>query len=137
MSTLTVYHLDGDRFAVCVRDHLFTVDQPFADGGDDSGPTPLELFVGSLTSCVAHHARRYLALHCLPSAGLTVSAEYVTGSHPARVTDVRLEVLLPDGIPAEHRDRVLAVASRCTVHNSLATPPVVTMALAGVPVGTG
>jgi hypothetical protein len=36
MSSMTVRHLDGDRFAIGVRDHLITVDQPLADGGADT-----------------------------------------------------------------------------------------------------
>jgi uncharacterized OsmC-like protein len=52
MSTLTTWHLDGDRFAISIRDHMITVDQPVADGGQDTAPTPTELFVASLASCV-------------------------------------------------------------------------------------
>ena len=40
MSTITVRHLDGDRFAIAIRDHTLTVDQPVADGGTDTAPTP-------------------------------------------------------------------------------------------------
>jgi hypothetical protein len=61
MGTMTVWHLNGDRFAIGVRDHMLTVDQPLADGGEDTAPTPTELLVASLASCVAFYARRYLA----------------------------------------------------------------------------
>jgi uncharacterized OsmC-like protein len=136
MSTVTVHHLDGDRFAVIVRDHLFTVDQPLDDGGEDTAPTPVELFVGSLTACIAHYARRYLARHYLPTSGLTVTAEYDAGGSPVRVGEIAVDIRLPDGVPAERRDALLAVASRCTVHNTLANPPAVTIAL-GAPLGVG
>jgi hypothetical protein len=43
-------------------------------------------------------------------------------------------ITVPNGVPADRRDALLAVASHCTVHNSLTTPPYVTMALAGTPV---
>ena len=134
---MTVRHLDGDRFAIDVRDHRLTVDQPLDDGGQDTGATPTELFVASLASCVAHYARGYLARHKLPTAGLAVTAEYTMGPRPPRVTDIRVDVDVPDGVPAERLGGLLAVASHCTVHNTLAHPPAITVALAGLSGGPG
>ena len=130
MSTITAWHLDGDRFAVGARDHLFNVDQPIADGGEDTAPTPTELFVAGLVSCVAFYARRYLTRHGLPSEGLRVTGDYDLAPRPARVTAVRIDITLPDGVPEDRRDALLAVASHCTVHNSLTSPPEVTVQLA-------
>jgi putative redox protein len=39
------------------------------------------------------------------------------------VTNIRVDIQLPDGIPAERLDALLAVPSHCTVHNTLADPP--------------
>lgn len=130
MGTLGVRHVDGDRFEIDVRGHLVAVDQPVEDGGADSAPTPTELFVAGLASCVAFYARRYLVRHDLPVEGLAVRSDFEMGSRPARVASIRVEVSLPDGVPAERRDALLAVASHCTVHNSLDQPPRVTVELA-------
>lgn len=127
---LTVTHLDGDRFAVAIRDHVIHVDQPEADGGTDTAPTPAELFVASLASCVAFYARRYLRRHGLPEDGLRVTADTETGSGPARITTMSLVVTVPPGVPEEKRAALLAVASHCTVHNTLRQPPEVTVTLA-------
>lgn len=129
MNTITAWHLDGDRFAVGARDHLFAVDQPVADGGADTAPTPTELFVAGLVSCVAFYARRYLARHNLPTNGMRVAGDYDLALRPARVSGVRIDITLPAGVPAERGEALLAVASHCTVHNSLTTPPDVTVAL--------
>ncbi len=50
----------GDRFDINVRGHVIRNDQPVGDGGENTGPTPTELFIASLASCVAFYARRYL-----------------------------------------------------------------------------
>jgi putative redox protein len=134
VGTMTTWHLGGDRFAIGIRDHVITVDQPVADGGQDTAPTPTELFVASLASCVGFYARRYLARHHLPTAGLAVSADYTLGSRPARVTSVGVDIHVPEGIPAERFNALLAVASHCTVHNTLTDPPEVTVAVAAQPV---
>jgi putative redox protein len=121
--TVCVKHLAGDRFEVSVRQHRLEVDQPIDDGGEDSAPTPTELFVASLASCVGFYARRFLHRHGLPTEGLAVEAHYEMGSRPARVSAITLVVRVPEGVPDERRDALLAVASHCTVHNTLADPP--------------
>jgi uncharacterized OsmC-like protein len=107
---------------------MVTVDQPLADGGEDTAPTPTELLIASLASCVAFYARRYLARHRLPTDGLSVTADYTMGTRPARVADVRVDIQVPDGVPTERLDALLAVASHCTVHNTLTDQPTVTIA---------
>jgi putative redox protein len=135
VGTMTVDHLDGDRFAIAIRDHVVQTDQPVSDGGCDSAPTPTELFVAGLASCVAFYARRYLSRHGLSAVGLRVTAEYTTGARPARVDGIRISVHPPDNVPAARREALLAVASHCTVHNTLAEPPEVTVELASALAG--
>jgi uncharacterized OsmC-like protein len=120
---MRVRHLGDDRFAIDVRGHTLTVDQPLPDGGQDTAPTPTELFVAGLASCVAHYARRFLARHDIDSTGLEVACEYAVGGRPARVNDLTIRITPPAALPAERRDAFLAVASHCTLHNTLADPP--------------
>lgn len=127
---LHVRHLDGERFEISVRQHSLTVDQPREDGGEDSAPTPTELLLAALASCVAYYARRFLVRHDLSTEGLSVQVVYEMGARPARVAQVRLLLHVPAGLPDDRRDALLAVASHCTVHNTLRQPPAVRIELA-------
>jgi LmbE family N-acetylglucosaminyl deacetylase/uncharacterized OsmC-like protein len=127
---LRVEHRGGDQFDIDVRGHVITVDQPVAAGGDDTAPTPTELFIASLASCIAFYARRYLARHDLQTEGLAVEATFEMGKKPARVSRIDVRLILPAGVPPERRDPLLAVASHCTVHNSLTTTPEISITLA-------
>jgi len=126
---MLVTHDAGDRFAIEIRGHTVVVDQPEALGGDDEGPTPTELFVASLASCVGFYARRYLARHRLDATGLRVEVAWDMATKPARVGEVTMRVVVPAGVPAERRAGLLAQASHCTVHNSLHQPPEVAIEL--------
>lgn len=134
MSTVNVHYLEGERLAIGIRDHLLTVDQPFSAGGEDVGPTPTELFVGSLAACVGHYAQSYLRRHHLPNAGLGVVADFELAEHPMRVGSIRLRIELPEGISPERRAGLLAVASHCTVHNTLEQGVPVLVELVDLPV---
>jgi putative redox protein len=126
---VTVRHAGGDAYAITVRGYTILVDQPEADGGQDAAATPTELLVSSLASCVAFYAGRYLLRHGLDRSGLEVTAEFTMASdRPARVGDVRLRISAP-GVPPWRRDALLAVASHCTVHNTLRQQPGVSLDL--------
>lgn len=127
---VTVSHLSGDAYHIMTRGHSVFVDQPVADGGQDAAATPTELLVASLASCVAFYAGRYLTRHGLDRTGLAVTAEFaMAADRPARVASVRLQISAP-GLPEQRRDAMLAVASHCTVHNTLRQEPSVSIELA-------
>jgi uncharacterized OsmC-like protein len=126
---MSVTHLGGDQFEIAVRGHRIRVDQPETMGGEDSGPTPTELFVASLASCSAFYARRYLARHELPVEGLRVETSYVMGSSPSRVTSFDVRVHLPAGVPESRHPALLAMINHCTVHSTLTHEPDVTISL--------
>lgn len=130
-----VRHLGGDRFAVAVRHHTVLVDQPLDIGGTDTAPTPTELFIAGLASCVAFYARRYAARHHVPPDGLEVAVGYELGGRPARVSRISIVVTPPAALPAARRDAFLAVASHCTVHNTLTEPPTIAVTLTADAVG--
>lgn len=129
MNSLTVRHLGGDEFAIDVRGHTVLVDQPVEDGGNDAAPTPTELFLAGLASCVAFYARRYLARREIATEGFAVSMKYEMGSRPARVATARVVLTPPPSLPTERLAAFLAVASHCTVHNTLAHPPLIEVVL--------
>ena len=128
-ATMRVDHRSGYQFDISIRDHVVTVDQPVDAGGDDVGPTPTELFVAGLGSCVAFYARRYLRRHRLDESGLSVDVTYRMGSKPARVAEVDVRINLPEDFPPARREALLAVAGHCTVHNSITTAPEITVRL--------
>lgn len=120
----------GDSFLITTRGHSVLVDQPTADGGMDAAATPTELMVSALASCVAFYASRYLRRHQLDPAGMRVRADFaMAGDRPARIGAVSLVVGVPGGMPEHRRKALLAVASHCTVHNTLEQPPAISIML--------
>lgn len=127
---MEVSFLDGESYEIMVRGHRIVVDQPAEAGGDDTAPTPTELFVASLASCIAFYAGRYLTRHGCDRTGLTVSTSFeLATDRPARVSRVRISVKVPTDLPADRWPALAAVVQHCTVHNSLHIPPDVTIDL--------
>jgi uncharacterized OsmC-like protein len=125
-----VNFLDGETYEIGMRKHRVLVDQPERHGGADQAPTPTELFVGSLAACVAFYAGRYITRHGYGRDGLHVHADFAMSTdRPVRVTSIRITLRPPADLPAERIPALLAVASHCTVHNSITTEPDITITL--------
>lgn len=120
---LTVVWISGDRHRVTVRDHDILVDQPGCDGGDDAGPTPVELFVASLASCISHYARRGLG-PLGPGPGVRCNWT-MSDTAPWRVATIDVDVHLPEGTSAARLAAVERAIAHCTVHNTLIDLPAI------------
>ena len=130
MNGFVVVPEGGDRYRVEIRAHEIVVDQPFDDGGEDTGPTPTELFVSGLAACVAFFGGRFLARHGVDPEGFLVEGEFTfAGDRPSRVERITLDVQAPYALPQERWAAFRAVLEHCTVHNSLRQVPEVRLAI--------
>jgi uncharacterized OsmC-like protein len=125
---LVVSYAGGDRFDIAIGQHRITVDQPVSMGGNDEGPTPTELFLASLVSCMGFFAQRFLRKNGVDPMGLTLEATMRGADRPHRVGSVDISV----HVPAEGStltDAVRRVMDHCTVHNTLLAPPEVNVVI--------
>jgi uncharacterized OsmC-like protein len=127
---MEVSFVSGEAYEIAVRGHRIVVDQPEAAGGGDAAPTPTELLVASLASCVAFYAGRYLTRHGYDRTGMTVTADFdMAADRPARVSAIRISIKAPTDLPERRLPAFLAVARGCTVHNTLHQAPEVDIEL--------
>jgi len=124
MTQMEVTYIDGESYEIAIRSHRVVVAQPTETGGGDVAPTPTELFVASVASCVAFYAGRYLTRHGYRRTGLSVSARFeFAPDRPSRVGEITMEVKVPSDLPESRWPALEAVAGHCTVHNTMNNPP--------------
>ena len=120
---LLVSHQRGTRYDIVSGTHRIVTDQPVEDGGEDAGVSPVELFIGSVASCVAYFVGRFCMRHGIAQDGLCVEAEWDMVENPHRVGHIGLSIHLSHPLTPELKDRLLKVAHGCTVHHSLTIAP--------------
>ena len=55
--TVTTTLVDGPMAQTPIGDHDFILDQPVAAGGTDKGPTPIDAFLSTISSCLGTISR--------------------------------------------------------------------------------
>jgi uncharacterized OsmC-like protein len=90
-----VAHEGGATFAAQVRSHHILVDQPEGAGGEDAGPTPLELLAASLGSYTALYVQQFCHSRGLSYEGMRVEVDSRGASSPGRIGELALRVHVP------------------------------------------
>ncbi len=116
---IVVTHEKGLAFAAQVRGHQVRVDQPERGGGDDSAPSPIELLAVSLGTCVALYVQQFCYTRALPYEGMRVEVETVGATHPNRIGEFAVRVVLPTELPPHYAEMIDRVARSCPAHNTL------------------
>ena len=118
----------GFRIELETRGHRLTADEPLPLGGTDAGPTPYELLLAALGSCSAMTIRMYADRKGWPLEEVVVLLRQGRPHEPdceSCATDAvgvgRIErrVELTGPLSAEQRARLLQIADRCPVKQTL------------------
>ncbi len=128
--SVTVSETGQGKFQQAIRAgrHTLIADEPMAQGGDDSGPTPYDLVLAGLGACTAMTLRLYADHKGLPLERVSVTLKHAR-IHAADCEDCetkegkidRIERLLTltGNLDDAQRKRLLEIADKCPVHRTL------------------
>ena len=110
---------------VRLGDHDLVFDQPSTvAGGEDRGPSPLDVLVVSVGACAHYFAAAYLHARGLPTADLTVEVDAEKDQVPApRIGRLGLKVRVPAGLSAQQLTGIERAIRRCPAYGTLVNPP--------------
>jgi putative redox protein len=118
----------GFRTEITAGPHRYFADEPIPLGGTGTGPTPYELLLGALGSCMAMTLRMYADRKRWPLHGVRIHLRSERAHEPDCERCETEEVGLPrvarrielDGpLSDEQRDRLHQIADRCPVKQTL------------------
>ncbi len=112
----------GRRVDASVRGHVIHTDQPLDNGGDDTAPSPFELFLGSLATCAGIFVQGFCATRGLDSRDIRVLVRPSYGEDGG-LAKVALELELPSGFPAKYEGALVRVVDQCSVKRAILAQP--------------
>ncbi len=98
-------------------------DQPEKNGGENSAPSPFDLFLMSLGTCAGFFALRFCQQRDLPVAGLRMTLDSSRNAETKRLDSVTITLHLPEGFPEKYREAILRATDQCAVKKALLDPP--------------
>ena len=104
------------KHVVHVRQHELAVDEPPANGGEDLGITPHEVYDSALGACKALTVLWYARRKQIPLEDVEVSVERDDSQERQGVYRLRTTLRLGGALSDAQRQELLAVAGRCPLH---------------------
>ncbi len=132
MTAVTVWTDEGLRTVAQAGHHIWNADEPESDGGTDTAPSPTEMLLGALGSCMVMTVHMYANRKGWPLDKVEVNLElerYSAADYPAYqgeakfVSEIREHVTVyGDELTDEQHTRLHDIASKCPVRRVLANP---------------
>ena len=103
---------------VSIRQFQLMADEPTSNGGNDAGPTPFEWILAGLGSCQAMTIKMYAERKGWKLETVVVDLSHAVQDHQHII---QVELGLMGDLDDAQRQRLLAIAGRCPVHQLLTT----------------
>ena len=119
----------GSKVETTVRGFKISTDQPIKAGGENSAPSPFELFLASIGTCAGYYVAAFCQARGIPTADIGLTQTMLKNESTHLVEKIQLELSLPPDFPEKYRDAVVKAAEACTVKKHLASPPAISVSI--------
>jgi ribosomal protein S12 methylthiotransferase accessory factor len=115
--------LDGGRRVTAhVGNHQIHTDQPLNNGGEDTAPSPYDVFLASIGACAGVFVQGFCAARGIDFTGIQIREwPRYDGRGVLRAVELALE--LPANFPQRYHEALLRVVEQCTVERAIAAGP--------------
>lgn len=126
-TTVSVVESGNGPYAqfVSVGHHVLGADEPETLGGRDMGPSPYEYLLAGLGACTAMTLRMYAARHAWPLERISIELRHDKVATPAssqKIDEFERVITLEGRLTDEQRTRLLEIAEKCPVSQTLRRP---------------
>ncbi len=105
------------------KDFVIKTDQPQKAGGDNSAPSPFDLFLASVATCAGFYVKSFCQQRNLPEEGIRIIQKMHRDPDKRMISKVEIDILLPDGFPDKYKTSLIKAAEACTVKKHIADAP--------------
>lgn len=113
----------GKRVQASYKGFIINTDQPEAVGGENSAPSPFDLFLSSIGTCAGFYVLNFCQERNIPYQDIELILTTERNQAKGLISKIMIELKLPAGFPKQYREAVVRSANLCTVKKHLADPP--------------
>lgn len=130
MSIIRVSFPEGVQVAAQIGDFEVLTDQPIADGGANTAPSPYDFFLASIATCAGFYALRFCQQRQLTTDNLGLSLDIERHPETRRLEKIQLVLQLPQAFPEKYQRAIVRSVSQCSVKKALTDPPEINLTIA-------
>lgn len=115
----------GGNIKVDAHYRGFTIhsDQPVTIGGDNTAPSPFELFLASIGMCAGFYVLAFCQSRAIPTDNIKITQTVIRNDATHIVEKISIDIDLPTDFPEKYKAAVIKTAQSCSVKKFLDAPP--------------
>jgi putative redox protein len=115
---------DGGKVITAhLNGHSIRTDQPVNNGGENSAPSPFELFLASIGTCAGIYVKSFCDSRKIPTDKIRVIQTVDYNKQTGLPVNIKIDIKLPVDFPEIYKDAVIKSAELCKVKKTIANPP--------------
>ncbi|MFO7998884.1 MAG: OsmC family protein [Bacteroidales bacterium] len=114
---------ENQKVEVKYKGFSILTDQPTQAGGDNSAPSPFDLFMASIGACAGFYVKSFCVQRELPLEGIRLEQKMHRDPEKRMITQVEINIFLPDGFPEKYRAPLIKAAEACSVKKHISSAP--------------
>jgi putative redox protein len=115
----------GMKVDAKVRSFTIQTDQPVDSGGQDTAPSPFEVFLASIGTCAGFFVVSFCQARSIPTDSIRLVQTMIRNDTTHMVEKINIEIVLPPDFPEKYKNAVIKAAESCTVKKHLSAPPTI------------
>lgn len=117
-------NLTGDKkIEVLYKGFSIKTDQPETAGGENSAPTPFDLFLASLGACAGFYALIFCQQRSIDTKNIKLILNIDRNSETKMVSNIIINIMVPEDFPDKYKESLIKAVEQCPVKKHLDNPP--------------
>jgi ribosomal protein S12 methylthiotransferase accessory factor len=115
---------DGGKVITAhINGHIVKTDQPVSAGGNNSAPTPFELFLASIGTCAGIYVKTFCDTRNIPSDEIKIILSMESDEQSGLPANIKIDIQLPGNFPDKYINSVINAAELCKVKKTITNQP--------------
>jgi putative redox protein len=115
---------DGGKVITAhLRKHTVRTDQQPDSGGEDTAPSPFELYLASIGTCAGIYVKSFCDNRHIPTDKIKIVETVESDKETGLPVNILIDIQLPPDFPEKYMASVIHVAELCKVKRSIKNPP--------------
>ena len=114
----------GKKVNASFKGHVHRTDQPVTAGGENSAPSPYELFLASIGTCAGIYVKSFCDQRNLPTEGIKLIQSLEMNPETKLPSKITIAIQIPADFPEKYKEALIQTAGLCAVKRTIANPPV-------------
>lgn len=123
MAMYTVTFPGGKKVDCEMKGHMVHTDQPIKAGGENSAPTPFDLFIASMATCAGIYAQGFCEKRDLSTEGMALTLETIKDEETGMIVDIKMVLETAPDFPDKYKKAIVNAMELCSVKKHLSQPP--------------